>query len=488
MRFLPGSVFAALCLLFFSCTTYATPNEAPLLSDCRIYAAPGYPGIKARCGTFERYLDPDDPGSTILQLNVAVVPALSLQPEPDPLVPIAGGPGGASVNFYAGYSQAFEKVRRNRDILLIDARGTGESELMSCDSVEDVLEGQMTIEETIEVTRECLDALPHDPRFFTTSVAVRDLEALREALGYPALNLYGSSYGTRVAQHYARLYPDKTRTVILDGVAPPQLALGPDIALEAQKALDNIFARCAEAVACNEAFPGLATRFAQLQEGLGMEPVEVQLAHPITGDLKTYTFSDMELAGALRLMSYSPTTIALMPLMIDEAIKGNYLPLTATFVAAAENMSDQLAIGMHNAVICTEDTPYWGDLDTEALKHTYIGPLMTESLEAMCSVWPTGIIDDGFHEPLATDKPVLLLSGSADPVTPPNFGDLAAVNLTNALHLTGVDMGHGLAPHGCVPDIIGKFVNDASFENVETECLERLFSMPFFLDFSGPAP
>ena len=135
--------------------------------------------------------------------------------------------------------------------MLIDQRGTGKSERMNCDFGDEVIEGQLSREQTIAYTRECLEMLPHDPRFFTTSVAVQDLEALRQALGYPALNIYGSSYGTRVAQHYARMYPETTRSVILDGVVPPQFALGPGIALEAQKALQAILDRCAESVTVN---------------------------------------------------------------------------------------------------------------------------------------------------------------------------------------------------------------------------------------------
>ena len=465
-------------------------DATPELADCRLYAAPGYPGIKARCGTFARHLDPTDPTSPLLSLNVAVVPALTLEPAPDPFVPVAGGPGGASTNFYAGYAHAFEKVRRNRDILLIDQRGTGKSEIMACDFDDEVLEGQLSIEETVALSAECLEELPHDPRFFTTSVAVTDLEALRIAMGYPALNLYGSSYGTRVAQHYVRRYPDTTRTVILDGVAPPQIALGPGIAIEAQKALAAIFDRCSESADCNEAFPDIGGRFQRLIQDLAATPAVVDLPHPVTAEMTTVTFSDAELAGAIRLMSYSPDSVALIPLLINESANGNFVPLAATFLLAAQSMSDQLAIGMHNAVICTEDTPFIEEVDTRALEQTYIGPLMIDTLVAICSVWPAGVLDEGFHEPLATDIPVLLLSGSADPVTPPWFADMAAVELGNARHLTGADQGHGLAGQGCLPDIIGRFVETASVAETDLDagCTDRLYAMPFFVDFSGPAP
>ena len=111
---------------------------------------------------------------------------------------------------------------------------------MSCDVEEDLVDVELTSRATLLAVKECLDALPHDPRFFTTSIAVRDLEAARVALGYDGLNLYGSSYGTRVAQHFARRYPESTRTVIIDGVVPPQVPLGPEIATESQRALDRV--------------------------------------------------------------------------------------------------------------------------------------------------------------------------------------------------------------------------------------------------------
>ena len=157
-------------------------------------------------------------------------------------------------------------------------------------------------------------------------------------------------------------------------------------------------------------------------------------------------------------------------------------------LAAVESMSDQLAIGMHNAVVCTEDTPFYADVNIGALEKTYIGPVMTETLEAACSVWPAGVLDSDMREPLVTNTPVLLLSGTADPVTPPYFAELAAVDLGNARHLIGADQGHGLAGQGCMPDIVGQFVESASVEGLDADCMSRLHAMPFFLDFAGPAP
>ncbi|MDH3619491.1 MAG: alpha/beta hydrolase [Gammaproteobacteria bacterium] len=462
------------------------------LEECRISAGPGFHGIKARCGTLRRPENPADPDSPSIELRVAVVPALNLNPENDPVVPIAGGPGQGTVEFYAMMQGAFEPLRRNRDILLVDQRGTGESSRMDCPIDDDaiIFESEFTLDDTIEFITDCLEQLPHDPRYFTTSVAVTDLEAVRVALGYSALNLYGVSYGTRVAQHFARRYPDSTRTVVIDGVVPPQLSLGPEIATESQKAVDNILARCAEDEACDARFPDLEATFVRIVAELREAPVEVTVPHPNTGRTEVISLGDGQFAGAVRLLAYSPTTIALLPLFIHEAGQGNWVPIAGQYMMTALQMSDMLALGMHNAVMCTEDMPFLDrtTIDYAGIDASYMGSFQLETLEAMCELWPAGPIDVEFKVPLATDLPFLLLSGDADPITPPRYADLAAADLTNFLPLVGTHQGHGQIAVGCTSRLIADFVEAADPAAVDPECLERSFVMPFFLDFSGPSP
>ena len=465
-------------------------SQALELEDCRISAGPSYPGIKARCGTMLRPENPADAESPAIEVSVAVVPALDLKPESDPFVPLAGGPGGSAIEFYSAYSGAFEHVRRHRDILLVDQRGTGSSSRMDCDVDEDIIEGKFSREQVLEVTRDCLDALPHDPRFFTTSVAVTDLEAVREALGYGPLNLYGVSYGSRVAQHFAKRYPESTRSIVLDGVVPPQIVLGPEIATEAQKALDSIFARCAADEACNERFPDLPQGFQRIRAQLDDGPVTVEIPNPVTGRREPVDFGSAELAAAVRLLAYNANSISIVPLLVHEAASGNFEPLAAQMQMISTQMSKALALGMHNAVMCSEDAPFYDDMsiDYASLEASYIGIVQLEAIEAMCSLWPAGPVDDDFRAPLDTAIPVLLLSGDVDPITPPRYASLAMVDLQRARHLIGKQQGHGQALVGCVPRIIGDFVASADPDNLEAGCLERSFVMPFFLDFAGPAP
>ncbi len=468
----------------------ASNAQALELTDCRISAGPGAPSMAARCGTLTRPLDPTGTAPGEITLRIAVVPALNLTPEPDPIVPIAGGPGQGSVQFYATYSWAFEDVRRNRDILLIDQRGTGESATMDCEFDDNMIEGEYSIELTVEYTQRCLEELPYDPRFFTTSVAVTDMEVVREALGYPSLNLYGVSYGTRVAQHFARRYPDSTRTIVIDGVVPPQLSLGPEIATESQKAIDKILARCAEDEACDERFPSVADDFKRIVAALRGAPVKISVPHPSTGRPEELRFGATELAAAIRLLAYHPSSIALIPLLVHEAGEGNYVPLGSQYMMTMIAMMDAMSLGMHNAIMCTEDVPFYdkSSIDYEGLAASYMGAFQLDALEAICSVWPAGPIDDEFKVPLATDIPVLLLSGDADPITPPRYAELAAIDLKNAVHLVDKDQGHGQLGVGCMPQLIADFIDTADPTSLDTECLDRSFVMPFFLDFSGPNP
>ncbi|MEM7502741.1 MAG: alpha/beta hydrolase [Pseudomonadota bacterium] len=485
---LPQTVAAALIASFIAWPS--ADAQTIELADCRINAGAAYPSIKARCGTFTRPLDPANPDTGSIDLNVAVVPALSLKPESDPLVPIAGGPGQGSIEFYAATAQAFEAIRRDRDILLVDQRGTGDSARMDCDVDETIVSGRMSAAQTREATLACIETLPHDPRFFTTSVAVGDLDALREALGYTALNLYGVSYGSRVAQHFAKRYPDTTRSVILDGVVPPQLALGPAIAPEAQRALDAIFDRCAEDAACADRYPNVGERFLLLQNELEAAAVSVTLPHPVHGGSETVEFGRDELAMTVRLLSYHPTTVALIPFLLDEATSNNLTPLVAQYLSISSSLADTLSIGMHNAVACTEDAPYFAaeNVTRDSLERTYIGPVLLEALTAICSVWPAGVLDEGFKEPLATAAPVLLLSGEADPITPPEYASQAAVDLRTAYLHTGALQGHGQAARGCMPEVMAEFVATPSESPIDDDCLSRTFAMPFFLGYSGPAP
>jgi pimeloyl-ACP methyl ester carboxylesterase len=197
-----------------------------------------------------------------------------------------------------------------------------------------------------------------------------------------------------------------------------------------------------------------------------------------------------ELALALRLMSYDPASMALLPLLLHEAGQGRPGGLAARALTAADALARTLAVGMHNAVVCTEDAPFIepAELDREALDATYLGARQVDALLAACEPWPRGLLDDDLHEPLESDVPVLLLSGAHDPVTPPRYGELAMQGLSVARHLVAPGQGHGVAAGGCAPRLLETFLRDLDPAGLDAACLDRLAPEPFFLDFTGPAP
>ncbi len=461
------------------------------LAPCRIADPDGLVSTAARCGSLEVPEDPADPRGAKIRLAVAVVPAVATRAKPDPLFLIAGGPGQGSIQGYAPLLGAFAGVRRERDLVLVDQRGTGDSNRLDCDMPDDAVEGgEFPPAELAALARDCLPGLPGRPQFYTTSVAVGDLDAVRAALGYAGINLFGGSYGTRVAQHYARRFPERTRTVALDGVVPPTLALVPLIAIESQRALERVFARCAADPACDARFPALAAQFARLDAALRERPVGVSLADPVTGEQRRVDVTRAHLVTMARMLVYSPGTASLLPLLVHEAAtRGNYAPLAAQAEMIGEELASMIAMGMHHSVVCAEDAPrFAGAVDRAALEATAIGPAMLDGMEAICAVWPRGPVDADFAEPLDSAVPALLLSGEFDPATPAAYGEVAAKGFTNGRHVVVPGQGHGVTRLPCVQQLLRQFIEAASAAGLDEACVARIAPAPFFLSFNGSAP
>jgi pimeloyl-ACP methyl ester carboxylesterase len=463
----------------------AAPAEAQpdVLRDgrCRLVAE-SLPAAYAACGTLPVPLDPAAPDGAAIELFVARLAALNAEPRPDPLVLIAGGPGQSTVDMYLGLRTAFEPARRDRDLILVDQRGTGRSAGgFECAAPDDLSLDTAGPEELARLVESCLGALEHDPRYYTTSVAVADLERVRAALGIEQWNLYGVSYGTRVAQHYLRRHAERVRAVVLDGVVPPPLALGPDIAREAQRALEQIFARCAADARCGAQFAGLPQTFAEVLARLDAVSGAGSGARP--------PLTALELRTLVRFMTYNVATVALLPVLITEAHAGNYTPLANQARTLLRNLPESLSFPMSSSVVCTEDLPYVTNEASAGLGATYLGTAIVEGLRSVCARWPAGVIDEDFKTPVRSDKPVLVLSGEFDPITPPAYGErVIADGLTNAAHLVGSGQGHGLIAIGCVPRLMRSFLAAAAPRELDATCLEAEPPTPFFLTPLGPAP
>jgi pimeloyl-ACP methyl ester carboxylesterase len=342
-------------------------------------------------------------------------------------------------------------------------------------------------------TRRCLTRLSAraDVAYYTSSLAVQDLEGVRAALSAERINLYGTSYGTRVAQQYLRRFPQRARAVILDGVVPATLALGPATATDAERSLLSILARCAGESACRNRYGDPARTYHSVRALLRNRAVPVTVADPSTGAPARFSFTTAHLATVLRLASYTAEYAALLPLMLDQAAaRQDYAPLGAQFLLIERGYAEAVATGMHNSVACTEDVPFYDlrAIDRERLADTFLGTLQLDGLETVCRIWPHGPIDADLHAPLASDVPALLLSGSDDPVTPPAFAQLAARGFSHGLSIVLSGFGHGQLTAPCMDRVLAQFLARASVVGLDVSCTRRARPMPFFTSLNGPPP
>lgn len=466
----------------------ATTSEL-VFAPCQIGAADSPLHAQAECTSLEVPENYAQPAGKRIRLHIAVLKPLTAKPAPDPLFFIAGGPGEASTQAYLLEAAAFENVHAHRAIVLVDQRGTGQSNPLDCPEAASL--AQPTPAEIAKQTEACLKQLEGDPRFYTTSVAVKDLDRVRAALHYADINLYGISYGTRVALEYLREFPQHTRSVILDGVVPPDWNVGESTPQDAQRALDLIFKRCAEEPACGKAFPDLPAAFVQLEATLKQQPATVSLRNPLTGAPQTETLDWPTAASAVQLLSYTSETAALLPLLIHQAaVAHDYVPLVANAEMVSRQINGAVALGMHAAVLCTEDVPFY-KTDTATQKtmaDTYLGAAPVTQLVETCKDWPRGVMEPDFKKPVVSSKPVLLLSGEDDPITPPKNAAHVAQTLSNSLSIVIPGQGHGNAWRGCLPKLIGKFVEQASTKHLDTTCVKKIRPFPFFTRFTGPGP
>ncbi|MBN2004192.1 MAG: alpha/beta hydrolase [Anaerolineae bacterium] len=482
------SLCVLLAVLLSGCATPAPtpePVQATLpLEDCQLMSEGMTRNIEARCGTLNVPEDPANPAGRQITLAVAVIPAVSRNPQPDPLFLIAGGPGQSAIAAYpAMVNGAFYDINQDRDLVLLDQRGTGQSNPMECVLPED--EEDIPEEKIIALYQACAQSLNADPRLYTTEIAVGDLDKVREALGYDQINLYGASYGTRMALAYLRRHPDRVRAVILDAVVSPDFYIFANAAADGAQALDKMFARCAADAACSETFPDLKTEFAALLAQLEQAPVDLKIPDPVSGEPVSFQMTRSRFTNMIFNLLYTPELAALLPLNIHAAYRdGNFAPLIAQATAGG---GAGLYWGMFYAILCTEDIPQITPEQAARGAETYFGD-MFDMANQVCEAWPRGEYPADQNTPLASDTPVLLLSGEADPITPPQYAETVAQTLPNSLHLIAPELGHGIAMRGCVPRLLTDFIETASVANLDTACVQDITPPPFFVSFTGPKP
>jgi len=448
--------------------------------------------IEAQCTMLSVAENPAAPKGRKVALNIAWLPATNdAEIEPDPVFFLAGGPGQAAVATYPQLDPAFKEARKHRHVILVDQRGTGESNSLNCKSTNDSVDVTPMLAGQQAMTCRGVLGKRADLRFYTTTDAVRDLDSVRKAIGAATINLVGVSYGTRVAQQYAMRHPATTRSIVLDSVAPNALYLGGVFARNLDDALALQFGRCSKDATCKSKLGDPRTQLDSLLAKLESDLPMVSYRDATTGVMREERLQPGHVIGLVRMYAYMPMAASLLPFMIDDANRGHYEGLMALSKMLTSELEDAMAMGMQLSVLCTEDgaglrAGVAGTASDGA--NTLLGNDLVDYLAAQCKVWPKGVAPADFHAPLATKVPALLISGEYDPVTPPRYGDDVVKHLPNGRHLVLRGQGHNVIGAGCMPKLLAQFLDTADAQALDAKCLDTLAYVPPFTSFNGWEP
>jgi pimeloyl-ACP methyl ester carboxylesterase len=478
----------AISLILLSLSLGCAPSEKPTALDLLHPCATDEGPTDAYCGTYRVFENRDARQGRTIDLKIVVLPALGNEPRPDPLFFLAGGPGQGAAQMARPLRDVFRRVQADRDIVLVDQRGTGKSRGLECKSDDDSLAGlNEPIETSMARLRKCLEGLDADPRFYTTTIAMEDLNDVRQYLGYDRINIYGGSYGTRAALVYLRQHEPTVRSVIIDGVAPPDMRLPLFMARDGQRALDKLMADCEADEICRTKYPKLSQRLSTLIVALDKSPVKVRLTHPRTGVAEDVAVDGEFVVNVIFSALYNPLISSLLPELIDRAERHDFQGLLA--LATIGGADNNMSVGMQLSVVCAEDVPRItpDQIEHESQGTVFATHLLTARMKA-CEFWPKGKVDPAFYEPVKSNVPTLVLSGELDPVTPPTWGESVLPNLSNARHIVVPATGHGAIGTACGMRLVRAFIEAGSAQGLDTSCLQALKRPPFFLTPAGPDP
>ena len=480
---MPSPLTAVIFTVALLAAALPSAADAADLAPCRLK------GIEreVRCGRIEVPEDPDRADGRKIAIHFAVVPALAKNKSPDPLFVLAGGPGQAATRVAPLMQPVLSRLNARRDIVYVDQRGTGDSNRLDCERGKKLLSLSESADpmRAVDQLAACAKQVGEraDLRQYATWIAMRDLDAVRAVLGADRINLWGGSYGTRAALEYLRQYPQRVRSVVLDGVAPATMVLPASFGVDSDVALQRMIDACAADTACRTHYPQLDGDIKRLLF-VAERGTRVPVTHPLTGEGETLPLDRSVLASLLRAPLYAPQLAAVLPFALAQAGRGNYDPLFALTSALTARMGENFAELMHFAVVCAEDMPRVDAAARAQTAATRFGTGFLDLYERACQQVPVRPVPPAFYEAPRADVPVLILSGGADPATPPRHGEVVARSLPRALHLVAPHLGHGVTQYGCAPELIGRFVRQADapgravFAGIEdgkdAGCLERL--------------
>jgi pimeloyl-ACP methyl ester carboxylesterase len=428
--------------------------------------------VRAWCGRLLTAVDPRKPHGRTIPLHIVVLPA-TRHPAAGALFYLEGGPGGAATASAIRVNADFARVGRVRDLVLVDQRGTGGSNRLACP---DRYVRGADADAVTAFVRRCLARLTTNPRLYTTSVAADDLEAVRRALGYGRIDLYGGSYGATLAQAYVRRYPRSVRTVVLDGGSLPDVRIYEVAPRSAERALDTLLARCAGTPACAHAYPDARRQLSNLlarPPRLVSFPTGRALLRPV------------DIAWTVDWLSETAVNAAIIPYAVDAAVHGDYTILATTYAdqLGGSNLDSLARLVPFWVTVCSEP---WAGFDRVATARAGRGSYLAAAAQARarlfrraCRVVPKGRVPAAAGSVPVVRVPVLLLAGSADPLDPPaNLPGWRRFFPQGRLIVVR-GAGHGTIEYACIQKLVARFVAGGSATRLSPACARRISLPPF---------
>ena len=469
----------ALSLIFILAACTPTPTAPPKIDLHLCQVA----GVAAECGTVSVFEDRAANRGRKIDIHVAVIRASGNQSAPDPIFYFAGGPGGSAIEDAPYVLKVLKTASWERDIVLIDQRGTGKSNNLTCaQPPEFVLEAAPVTEPMVADLRACLDKLDADPAAYTTAWGVDDIDDVRAALGYDKINLYGESYGPTAEQIYLQRHGEHVRSVILEGVSLVGVPMFERMPHGSQQALDQLDARCQADPDCHAAYPNFKDELAAVIERVAAQPVELPLTNPLNGQPVKVTRE--VLVQSIHGMLISTERAVMLPYLIHQANLENWDAITA---AAAPNYSSVPETNwqiMNMTILCHEE---WASLRREQTAQLSAGSYLTyEDVrwytvpEEICAVIPRPKAA-ALYEPVSgSDVPVLIITNEADPQNPLENVAEASKLYPNSLTLVAPGQGHGYTGILCRDQILADFIDQGTAQGFNTDCLQEV-PLPSFL-------
>ena len=473
---------------FAPVATSQSPADPAFLRPCRL------DGIEEelRCGSFSVPEDRSRPESRQISLNVVVVPASEPVVNRAPLFYLAGGPGAAATgmayaftgNMPFPFARVLPSLRRDRDVVLVDQRGTGGSHPLRCPALEPLrrIERMFPLE-AVAVCRRELERIA-DLTQYTTEAAMHDLDEVREALGYESVNLVGGSYGTSLALAYIRGFPDHVRTATLIGTLPLDNKIPLEHARNGERIFESIFDQCAADAECNAAFPRLRDEWMQLLAELQERPRVAEYAGE-AGQEMTITIAKGPFVESVRSLMGFAFSQREIPFLIHEAAAGDFEPLLRRVLAPSPS---GMAVGLYLSAQCPTTLRVTDEEAGPATAGTSLAQYRIREQLAACRAWPVTAAPAGWFEPVVADVPVLLITGELDHETPVGNGVVVAESLERSRHIVVPNMAHApfdASDPGCFWGVVDEFIRRADATSPDASCLEENSAPPFLL--SEPA-